>query len=102
MSAISFAVWGNCWLHGGSSLQDGGCGSESWYGSRPVVLKLFRETESEQGSITVFESFCTDLTWKRGTHVNPSFSRDGGRLYFNLPTDQGARTAYMDIADPLN
>ena len=41
-----------------------------------------------------------ETTWKKQVHPNPSFSRDGKRLYFNRQTADGkCEAVYVDISD---
>lgn len=41
-----------------------------------------------------------ETVWKKQVHPNPSFSRDGKRLYFNRPnTNGGTDAVYVDISE---
>lgn len=41
-----------------------------------------------------------ETVWKKQVHPNPSFSRDGKRLYFNRPNTEGGTDAvYADISE---
>jgi len=56
--------------------------SESWYGENPVVLSVFKRGENQpfwQDTISS-DSY---TTWTLANHANPSFSRDGKRVYYN-------------------
>ena len=69
--------------------------SESWYGKDPVVLKIFRKGETKQ---FWFDYVGDDITvWELGNHVNPSFSRDGKRVYFHKSVGPGQSQAYMVV-----
>jgi hypothetical protein len=70
--------------------------SESWYGSNPVILKVFRSRETKSfWHDTVSHD---DITvWELGNHVNPSFSRDGRRVYYHKNTGNHQSQAYMVV-----
>lgn len=57
---------------------------ESWYGSDPV-LYLYRKG-STNATATVMSHRFRHMTWDMRAHVNPAFSRDGTRLYYNRAT----------------
>lgn len=70
--------------------------SETWYNSNPVVLHTFKRGEIQSfWSDTISSDFKT--TWKLANHANPSFSRDGKRLYFNKCTAPGKVFAYVIV-----
>lgn len=59
--------------------------SDTDYGSTPVVLTLFRHGETT--GTPVFSSDFADAVWKFGhAHSNPSFARDGSRVYYSKST----------------
>ncbi|MCF8380773.1 MAG: hypothetical protein K9H49_14460 [Bacteroidales bacterium] len=70
--------------------------SESWYGSNPVILKVFSKGKAKpiwqdtvsQDNITI---------WELGNHVNPSFSRDGKRIYFHNNIGPRKSQAWMVV-----
>jgi len=68
--------------------------TESWYNSDPVILRVFNK-----GEITPFweDSVSVDdfTVWGLGNHVNPSFSRDGKRVYYHKSVAPGKSQAYM-------
>ncbi len=69
--------------------------SESWYGKDPVVLKIFRKGEPKQ---FWFDYVGDDITvWELGNHVNPSFSRDGKRVYYRKSLGSGQSQAWMVV-----
>jgi hypothetical protein len=69
--------------------------SESWYGSDPVVLKIFRKGETKQ---FWFDKVGDDIiVWELGNHVNPSFSRDGKRVYYHKNTGTRESQAWMVV-----
>jgi hypothetical protein len=69
--------------------------SESWYGKDPVVLKIFRKGETKQ---FWFDYVGDDITvWELGNHVNPSFSRDGKRVYYHKSVGPGQSQAWMVV-----
>lgn len=68
--------------------------TESWYNTIPVVLRVFNKGQTTafwQDTVSV-----DDYTvWQRGNHVNPSFSRDGKRVYYHKNVAPGKSQAYM-------
>jgi hypothetical protein len=70
--------------------------SESWYGADPVILKVFLKGEKAPlwQSIVSADDF---TIWKLGCHVNPSFSRDGKRLYYHKNIGVRKSQAYMVV-----
>jgi len=72
--------------------------SDSWYHSNPVQLQLYQKGESTPCSV-VFRHGFDSIVWKRRAHVNPAFSRDGKRLYFNYAlSEELTKAAYIDIS----
>ncbi|SDD03713.1 WD40-like Beta Propeller Repeat [Niabella drilacis] len=60
--------------------------SESFYQTNPVVLTLYTIRPGKQArEVCRFDP--QRVTWKEKFHVNPSFSRDGKRLYYSRPLD---------------
>lgn len=55
---------------------------ETWYGASPVELSLYKRGASKPKEIIMNHQFI-DVTWALEAHVNPSFSADGKRIYFN-------------------
>jgi len=71
--------------HLGASDDRSSYASDTWYYEAPVELRVY----ARGGMVPaqhVFASTHTDVVWQRGAHVNPSFSRDGSRLYFTNPS----------------
>lgn len=70
--------------------------SESWYNELPVILKVFnkgKEYPLWQDTVSA-----DDITvWELGNHVNPSFSRDGKRVYFHKNVGPRQTQAWMVI-----
>ena len=68
--------------------------SETWYYEVPVILRVFRKGKTE-----AFwrDTVSTDrhTTWILANHTNPSFSRDGTRIYYNKCVAPGVAQAYM-------
>ncbi len=66
---------------------------ESWYGSDPIVLRLYARG-SRDSLHTIFSHNFVLPTWKSGRHhVNPSFSRDGMRLYYKKAVSENTSHA---------
>jgi hypothetical protein len=57
---------------------------ESWYNTDPV-LTLYR-TGSTNATATIMAHNFQHVTWDMRAHVNPAFSRDSKRLYYNRAT----------------
>jgi len=70
--------------------------SESWYGKNPVVLKVYKKGETKQ---FWFDRVSVDeiTIWELGNHVNPSFSRDGKRVYYHKNTGTSQSQAWMVV-----
>jgi hypothetical protein len=71
--------------------------TETWYGSDPIYLMLYR-----RGSLKPDRILATlvpgTTVWELHAHVNPAFSPDGKRLYFNRPVRPGISQAhYVEI-----
>jgi hypothetical protein len=62
--------------------------SETWYHSSTIRLVVYRRGETTPAAV-VDEHEHTEPVWGRTFHVNPSFSRDGRRVYFNHVGDDG-------------
>lgn len=70
--------------------------TESWYGSNPVVLRAYKRGHTLpfwQENVSV-DNF---TVWDLGNHVNPAFSRDGKRVYYNKNIGIGESKAYMVV-----
>jgi len=66
---------------------------ESWYGSDPTVLRLYVRG-SRDSLHTIFSHNFVSPTWHNGRHhVNPSFSRDGMRLYYKKAVNENTSHA---------
>lgn len=71
---------------------------ESFYGSEKVTLRLYRRGETR--ATAEIPAGLPSLIWKDSGHVNPSFSRDGKRLYFHYAADDGTKQpSYVDISE---
>lgn len=70
--------------------------SESWYGENPIIVKVFRRKRMEP----VWQEIASNAphtTWVLGYHINPCFSRDGKRVYFNKCVAPGKVAVYMVV-----
>ena len=56
--------------------------SETWYTSNPVIFKLY-EIGHPKNSKVIMSNKNVGMIWGIRTHVNPAFSKDGKRLYYN-------------------
>lgn len=61
--------------------------SESWYKSPNISLQVYQKGSTSPAEI-IFTHPYAEITWEKRAHVNPSFSRDGQRLYFNRATSE--------------
>ncbi len=57
---------------------------ESWYNTDPVLYLYKRGTTN--ATATIMAHNFRHMTWGLRAHVNPAFSRDGKRLYYNRAT----------------
>jgi len=69
--------------------------SETIYETDPVVMRLYRTGNTEP--LAVLMNVPQGPIWKNGTHVNPAFSRDGRRVYFNKPIDGMPQVHRIDL-----
>ncbi len=70
--------------------------SENIYKSDPVVMKLFRTGRVEPLAVLMTEP--AQQVWSMSTHVNPAFSRDGKKVYFNKPVDGMPQVYRADLS----
>lgn len=71
--------------------------SENHYELDPVILKVYRTRNVEPLAVLMNEP--AGPVWKMRTHVNPSFSRDGKKVYFNKPVDGMPQVIRADISN---
>lgn len=62
--------------------------SETDYHSDPVDLRYFSYGAGDDEVEIVASHNFPNVTWSGEFHANPSFSRDGHRLYFHMPVDE--------------
>lgn len=72
--------------------------SESWYRSDTISLSVFNRGEIKP-FFTVDVSNAPKATWDKGWHVNPSFSRDGKRVYFHRTVSNDMVQACMVVLE---
>ena len=65
------------------------------YPGYPADLFLYRRGETEPAAVFGGQNF-QECIWKRQIHPNPTFSRDGKRIYFNHPVSE-ERTKAMFV-----
>ncbi len=73
--------------------------SETLYTLEPVVLSLYRTGSVEP--VATIMSVPAGPIWKMRTHVNPAFSRDGTKVYFNKPVDGMPQVHRVDITSVM-
>ena len=68
---------------------------ESWYFSKEIALRLYRRGQRKPLA-EIFSHRFFHVTWRNGGrhHVNPSFSRDGMRLYYNKAVNENTTHAF--------
>jgi hypothetical protein len=75
---------------------------ENFYYEDPVKLYLYKHGKTEPSAV-IFEHHGITPTWINSGHVNPSFSRDSSRIYYNRPVDDDFSQAYfVDISELAN
>jgi len=81
--------------HGAARTDGKYLAGESWYGSDQIVLRLYSRGQSEPMADIFSHSFA-HVTWRNGGrhHVNPSFSRDGMRLYYKKAVNENTSHAF--------
>jgi hypothetical protein len=69
------------------------------YPDCPLDIMLYRRGETEPAAILDSHNF-QHITWTLQVHPNPTFSRDGRRVYFNRPvSDSKTEAVFADISD---
>ncbi len=72
------------------------------YGTVPMPLNLYKKGLT-QPVATLMEHSFGEITWTRKAHVNPSFSRDGKRVYFTQAvSDEKFVGSFVDISEFIN
>lgn len=72
------------------------------YPEYPLDILLYKRGSIEPVAILDSQNF-QHTVWKLQVHPNPTFSRDGKRVYFNRPTEEGKTQAvYVDISEYLD
>ncbi|MFA5687633.1 MAG: discoidin domain-containing protein [Kiritimatiellales bacterium] len=61
--------------------------SENWYRTETVIMKLYRKYSDVPAALLMQNSDGAARCWNSTVHVNPSFSRDGQRVYFTEVMD---------------
>jgi len=59
--------------------------SESWYGSDPIKVFLYRKGEIKPEKLLLQQAAVVEgiKFWEVRSHIHPAFSRDGSKVYFN-------------------
>ncbi|MCH5185979.1 MAG: PD40 domain-containing protein [Oscillospiraceae bacterium] len=72
---------------------------DSMYPDEDVSVFLYKRGHTEPAAVIDTHRFL-DTAWKLNVHTNPSFSRDGKRIYFNRPLSSEKTSAvFADISD---
>ena len=70
------------------------------YPGYPADIFLYRRGETEPAAVFGGQNF-QHCTWKLQIHPNPTFSRDGKRIYFNHPVSEERTTAMFVTLEEL-
>lgn len=69
------------------------------YPDCPLDIMLYRRGEIEPTAVLASQNF-QHITWKLQVHPNPTFSRDGKRVYFNYPvSEEKTEAVFADISE---
>lgn len=71
--------------HGAVSPNQNWIVTESWYGSDPIKLFLYKKGETKPAKLLYQQPAVVKgiKFWEVRSHIHPAFSRDGGKVYFN-------------------
>ncbi|OHB49557.1 MAG: hypothetical protein A2Y10_09020 [Planctomycetes bacterium GWF2_41_51] len=70
---------------------------ESFYRSDPVKLFIYKRGEISPVAV-IFEGNA-EVVWQNVGHINPAFSRDGNRLYYNRTVGDLKQAYFCDISE---
>jgi len=79
---------------------------ESWYFAPRIALRLYKRGRTKPLA-EIFSHRFAHVTWRNGGrhHVNPSFSRDGMRIYYNKAVNKNTTQAFSydltGIVEPM-
>lgn len=77
-------------------------GETANYGASPIRLALYERGSTEPAAI-LMDHTVAKMTWKKRAHVNPSFSRDGRRVYFfRAVSNERFKASFVDISSVLD
>ena len=69
------------------------------YPDEDISVFLYKRGQIEPVACLDTHSFY-DCAWKLNIHTNPSFSKDGKRIYFNRPvSEEKAQAMFVDISE---
>lgn len=69
------------------------------YPDHPLDILLYKRGDKNPIAILDSQNF-QHIVWKLQVHPNPTFSRDGKRVYFNRPiSDSKTEAVYVDISE---
>ncbi len=78
--------------HGSVSSDKRWAASESWYTTDPIEFNVY--SLSKKGGYQIFRTTNVNVVWELLAHINPVFSRDSKRLYFNHPVASNRSEIY--------
>lgn len=71
------------------------------YPGYPADVLLYRRGEEAPAAVLSSQNF-QGITWQKHIHPNPTFSRDGRRVYFNYPiSDTQTQASFVSISSLL-
>ena len=77
--------------HGAVSPDRNWVASESWYGSNPIKVFLYKKGEIQPAKLLFEQPAVVNGIefWEVRSHIHPAFSRDGQKVYFNGQGEDG-------------
>lgn len=75
--------------------------SETWYETKPVIFTLYEIGNLDNKKVLMTSPYVNTI-WKLRTHVNPAFSKDGKRIYYNRANSDNENQIYRYIIQSQN
>lgn len=79
--------------------------TESWYGSDPIKVFLYKRGKKEPTKLLFEQAAVVNGIefWKVRSHIHPAFSRDGKKVYFNGQGKDGKSKVWCyDLSQMIN
>ncbi|OQB15591.1 MAG: hypothetical protein BWY15_00303 [Firmicutes bacterium ADurb.Bin193] len=74
--------------------------SETLYNISPIIMKLYRAGNTKPIAVLVNEE--AGKIWTYRMHMDPAFSRDGKKVYFNMPMGDMIQAYRVDISGVID